>query len=186
MHGISILDTGQIVNRFLSLEGVISKHRVSMLQNLEDYDPNTEFVLNLAILAGKMGNSPDTPMPRHKLNTVLHCVRISLSNTVVPSSPAVASDTSPETKVFRLPKCARHEFVDDVEARRHYCRNISKSLKQYGIRLKHDYPDVYEKMCLYVEKSVDFEPQTVYGNRESKLVLCKIMPETGDTKSPKK
>ena len=145
---------------------------------MEDYDPCTEFVLNLAILVGKMENTPEMPMPRHKMNTVLHCVRLLLSNSIATSKPTASLDTNTETKIFRLPKCARHEFVHDIEARRHYCRNISKSLKQYGIRLKHDYPDVYEKMCLYVERSIDFEPLTVYGNAGSKIVLCKIMPET--------
>jgi hypothetical protein len=64
-----------------------------------------------------------------------------------------------------------------MEARRHYCRNISKGLKQYGIRMKKDYPEAYDNLCLYVEKNIPFKPLTVYGNKDSKIIACKIMPE---------
>ncbi|KAL9989227.1 hypothetical protein ACROYT_G003751, partial [Oculina patagonica] len=166
----------------LQAEGVVSKHRVALTQNIKDYEPEEEFVLNLAIIAGKMENLPANPIPRRKVNTVLQVIKIPLSSklkeTVAPPAP---SDPKTETKVFYLPKCARHEFVNENEARRHYCRNISKNLKQYGIRLKNDYPDVYEKLCLYVDQNIRFkEPLTVYGNQGKKIVMCKIMPEAGD------
>ncbi|KAJ7383459.1 hypothetical protein OS493_027620 [Desmophyllum pertusum] len=166
----------------LQAEGVVSKHRVALTQHIKDYEPEEEFVLNLAIIAGKMENLPAIPVPRRKVNTVLQVIKIPLSSTVkeTVSSPP-PSDPNTETKVFYLPKCARHEFVSENEARRHYCRNISKNLKQYGIRLKNDYPDVYEKLCLYVDQNIRFkEPLTVYGNQGKKIVMCKIMPEAGD------
>ena len=167
----------------LQAEGVISKHKVSLMQHIKDYEPDEEFVLNLAIIAGKMENLPTNPVPRRKVSTVLQVVKIPLSNKLKETSPKLSlpSDPNTETKVFYLPKCARHEFVNENEARRHYCRNISKNLKQYGIRLKHDYPDVYEKLCRYVDQNIRFtEPLTVYGNQGKKIVMCKIMPETGD------
>ena len=167
----------------LQAEGVISKHKVTLLQNIKDYDPEEEFVLNLAIVAGKMEDLPANPIPRRKVSTVLQVVMMPLSSQLKKTAPSpnLPSDANTEVKVFYLPKCARHEFVNDSEARRHYCRNISKNLKQYGIRLKHDYPDVYGKLCLYVDQNVRFtEPLTVYGNQGKKIVMCKIMPETGE------
>ena len=164
-------------------EGVISKHKVALMQHIKDYEPDQEFVLNLAIIAGKMENLPANPVPRRKVNTVLQVVKIPLSSKLKETSPApsLPNDPNTEMKVFYLPKCARHEFVNENEARRHYCRNISKNLKQYGIRLKHDYPDVYEKLCLYVDQNIHFtEPLTVYGNQGKKIVMCKIMPEAGE------
>ena len=166
----------------LQAEGVISKHKVTLLQNIKDYEPEEEFVLNLAIVAGKMEDLPANPIPRRKVSTVLQVVKIPLSSQLKKTAPSsnLPGDANTEVKVFYLPKCARHEFVNDSEARRHYCRNISKNLKQYGIRLKHDYPDVYGKLCLYVDQNVPFtEPLTVYGNQGKKIVMCKIMPETG-------
>ena len=165
----------------LQAEGVVSKHRVALIQNIRDYDPDEEFVLNLAIIAGKMENLPANPVPRRKVTTVLQVIKIPLSSTLKEDVSSSPSDPKTETKLFYLPKCARHEFVNENEARRHYCRNISKNLKQYGIRLKNDYPDVYEKLCLYVDQNIRFkEPLTVYGNQGKKIVMCKIMPEAGD------
>ena len=165
----------------LQAEGVVSKHRVALTQNIRDYDPEEEFVLNLAIIAGKMENLPANPVPRRKVTTVLQVIKIPLSSKLKEDVSSPPSDPKTETKLFYLPKCARHEFVNENEARRHYCRNISKNLKQYGIRLKNDYPDVYEKLCLYVEQNIRFkEPLTVYGNQGKKIVMCKIMPEAGD------
>ena len=165
----------------LQAEGVVSKHRVALTQNIRDYDPEEEFVLNLAIIAGKMENLPANPVPRRKVTTVLQVIKIPLSTMLKEDAPSPPSNPNTETKLFYLPKCARHEFVNENEARRHYCRNISKNLKQYGIRLKNDYPDVYEKLCLYVDQNIRFkEPLTVYGNQGKKIVMCKIMPEAGD------
>lgn len=163
--------------RELQQEGVVSKHKVNLIQQVKDYDPYQELVLNLAIVAGKVDDLPLYPVPRHKLSTVLQCIRIPLSESLIQRPKPVIPDTNRETKVFYLPKCSRHEFVNDMEARRHYCRNISKSLRQYGIKMKKDYPDAYENLCLYVEKNVPFKPLTVYGNKDSKIVACKIMPE---------
>ena len=169
----------------LQAEGVISKHKVALTQHVKDYNPQEEFVLNIAIIAGKMESFPETPVPRRKVNTVLQVVKVPLSSKLKESSPKSSGNT--ETMVFYLPKCARHEFVNENEARRHYCRNISKSLKQYGIRLKHDFPDVYDKLCLYVEQNIRFsEPLTVYGNRGKNTVVCKIMPEVGADMDPEK
>lgn len=170
----------------LQAEGVISKHKVALMQHIKDYQPEEEFVLNLAIIAGKMEDLPANPVPRRKVSTVLQVIKIPLSNKLKETSPASSrpSDPNTETKVFYLPKCSRHEFVNENEARRHYCRNISKNLKQYGIRLKHDYPDVYEKLCRYVDQNIRFtEPLTVYGNHGKKIVMCKIMPEAGEKES---
>ena len=166
----------------LQAEGVVSKHRVALTQHIKDYDPEEEFVLNLAIIAGKMDNLPETPVPRRKVNTVLQVVKVPLSNKLKEeTAPSPPSEPKTETKFFYLPKCSRHEFVNENEARRHYCRNISKNLKQYGIRLKNDYPDIYNKLCLYVDQNIRFtEPLTVYGNQGKKIVMCKIMPEAGD------
>lgn len=165
----------------LQAEGVVSKHRVALTQNIKDYDPEEEFVLNLAIIAGKMENLPANPVPRRKVTTVLQVIKIPLSSKLKEDVSSLPSDPKTETKLFYLPKCARHEFVNENEARRHYCRNISKNLKQYGIRLKSDYPDVYEKLCLYVDQNIRFkEPLTVYGNQGKRIVMCKIMPEAGD------
>ena len=158
-------------------EGVISRHKEVLLQLIKDHDPAQEFVLNLAIIAGKMENLPPEPVPRRKVNTVLQCVKIPLSERLVDSSPNGLDPRSPETKVFHLPKCSRHEFVNEAEARRHYCRNISKEMKHYGIKLKKDYPEVYDKLCQYVEKGRPFEVQSMLGNRAGRQVTCKIMPE---------
>ncbi|XP_048587141.1 uncharacterized protein LOC116603144 isoform X2 [Nematostella vectensis] len=164
--------------REVKSEGVISKHKVALLQTLKDYDPETELVLNLAIVAGRITDLPTQPVPRQKSSTVLQCIKVPLSASLqTPKPEGLVPDITEEVRVFHLPKCVRHDFVNAMEARRHYCRNISKQLKDFGIRLKKDYPEKYDKLCMYVERNIPFEPLVVFGNRGSKIVTCKIMPE---------
>ena len=157
----------------LHREGIISKHRVALMQAVRDYEPNQEFVFNIAVVA--TNNIPITPAPRYKLNTVLHCIKMPLNDVIVARQPKDFDKV--ETRLFALPKCSRHEFVNEMEARRHYCRNLSKNLRQYNIKLKDDYPECYRKLCLYVEHNISFEPMTVYGQRSGLSYKCIIAPE---------
>ena len=157
----------------LHREGIISKHRVALMQAVRDYEPNQEFVFNIAVVA--TNNIPITPAPRYKLNTVLHCIKMPLNDLIVARQPKDYDKV--ETRLFALPKCSRHEFVNEMEARRHYCRNLSKNLRQYNIKLKEDYPECYRKLCLYVEHNISFEPMTVYGQRGGINYKCVLAPE---------
>ena len=157
----------------LHREGIISKHRVALMQAVRDYEPNQEFVFNIAVVA--TNNIPITPAPRYKLNTVLHCIKMPLNDVIVARQPKDFDQV--ETRLFALPKCSRHEFVNEMEARRHYCRNLSKNLRQYNIKLKDDYPECYRKLCLYVEHNIPFEPMIVFGQRSGLSYKCVIAPE---------
>lgn len=157
----------------LNQEGVISKHRVALMQAVRDYEPNDEFVFNIAVVA--VQDIPAEPPSRYKLNTVLHCIKMSLNEKIVTHQPKEYGKV--ETRLFALPKCSRHEFVNEMEARRHYCRNLSKNLRQYNIKLKEDYEECYKKLCMYVEHEIAFEPMTVYGQRGGLTYKCIIAPE---------
>ena len=157
----------------LSREGVISKHRVAVMQAVRDYEPNEEFVFNIAVVA--VNDIPMEPAPRYKLNTVLHCIKMPLNEKIVARQPKEHGRV--ETRLFALPKCSRHEFVNEMEARRHYCRNLSKNLRLYNIKLKQDYQDCYKKLCMYVEHDIPFEPMIVYGERSGITYKCIIGPE---------
>ncbi|XP_028410938.1 uncharacterized protein LOC114533594 [Dendronephthya gigantea] len=157
----------------LNREGIISKHRVALMQAVRDYEPNEEFVFNIAVVA--TNSIPVAPAPRYKLNTVLHCIKMPLNDLIVARQPKDYEKV--ETRLFALPKCSRHEFVNEMEARRHYCRNLSKNLRQYNIKLKEDYPECYKKLCMYVEHNISFEPMTVYGQRSGLGYKCVIAPE---------
>ena len=157
----------------LHREGIISKHRVALMQAVRDYEPNQEFVFNIAVVA--TNNIPIVPAPRYKLNTVLHCIKMPLNDLIVAREPKDYEKV--ETRLFALPKCSRHEFVNEMEARRHYCRNLSKNLRQYNVKLKDDYPECYRKLCMYVEHNISFEPMTVYGQRGGLSYKCVIAPE---------
>ena len=157
----------------LHREGIISKHRVALMQAVRDYEPNQELVFNIAVVA--TNNIPIVPAPRYKLNTVLHCIKMPLNDLIVARQPRDYDKV--ETRLFALPKCSRHEFVNEMEARRHYCRNLSKNLRQYNIKLKEDYPESYRKLCMYVEHNISFEPMTVYGQRSGLRYKCVIAPE---------
>ncbi|CAG7716287.1 unnamed protein product, partial [Allacma fusca] len=61
--------------------------------------------------------------------------------------------------------------------------NIQKHLLERGVDLRRTYPDIYSKLCTYVEHDEPFLPVTIYpknSNTGSQFV-CVIMPESSDS-----
>ena len=159
-------------------EGITTKHQVLLLQTLQDYNPGSEFVTNIGIAVGQQQETdPSVPPSRHNSNIVLRCAKLPLHPDHVDDDTPPNEESSYEIKVFYLPKSIQHDFVSDAEARRYYCQEISRGLRRYGIRLKIDYPETYEKLCLYVEHNIGFMPMTLYGQAEGKNFKCIIFPE---------
>ncbi|CAL8143739.1 unnamed protein product [Orchesella dallaii] len=61
--------------------------------------------------------------------------------------------------------------------------NIQKHLLQRGVDLKRTYPDIFMKLCRYVEQDEPFLPVTIYpkNTQTGRQFVCIIMPESSDS-----
>lgn len=74
-------------------------------------------------------------------------------------------------------------LVDDKTAKRARQLsfiNIQRKLREKGVTLRHQYPDVYRKLCSYVDSGTHFTPVVIYpiDTRSGKNFMCLVMPES--------
>ena len=71
------------------------------------------------------------------------------------------------------------DAVTSAQRSRELCfQNIIKHLKERGVSLRRQYPEVYAKLSAYVERNEPFQPITIYpkDGRTGKTFTCSIMP----------
>ena len=157
--------------------GIVTKHQVLLQQTLQDYNPEFEFVVNLTVFVGKQNQVVASNRSRFNSSALLRCTKIPLSSIFLSSDCGPYPETSYDIKVFYLPRSKNHHFVNETEARRYYCRDVSYGLRKYGVFLKRDHPEAYDKLCLYVEHNIEFVPITLYGQSNGSNYKCIIFPE---------
>ena len=61
--------------------------------------------------------------------------------------------------------------------------NIQKHLNERGVDLRRTYPDLYSKLCNYVENNEKIQAVTIYprNNMTGFQFVCVIMPESSDS-----
>ena len=158
-------------------EGIVTKHQVLLQQTLQDYNPEVEFVANLTVYVGKQNEMQASNRSRFKSSALLRCAKIPLNSIFLSTEVDSFPETSYDIKVFYLPRSKNHHFINETEARRYYCREVSYGLRKYGVVLKRDYPEAYDKLCLYVEHDVKFVPITLYGQSNGNNYKCVVFPE---------
>ena len=158
-------------------DGIVTKHQVLLQQTLLDYNPEIEFVVNLTVFVGKQNELQASTRSRFNSSSLLRCSKIPLNGIFLSHELGPYPETSYEIRVFYLPKSKSHHFINETEARRYYCREVSYGLRKYGVVLKRDYPEAYDKLCLYVEHNVEFLPITLYGQSKGKNYKCVVFPE---------
>jgi len=160
------------------------------LQRLcKTYDPDARFVLHVSVCV--QSEVPGPGPVQWERHLVYKCVRLRLDRssrpTGAPSSPqppAVAeTDRScdadrPDTLILAsLPGHGRR----DVRTARRVCfANVQLHLRQRGVELRQQFPDVYQKLCEYVDGDATFTPVAVYPRDKAsgKTFMCVIMPDT--------
>ena len=158
--------------------GIITKHQVLLQQTMQDYNPEYEFVTNLTVFVGKQNQIMSSSRSRFNTSALLRCSKIPLNRIFLSSDCETPyPDTSYDIKVFYLPRSKKHHFINETEARRYYCREVSYGLRKYGVFLKRDHPEAYDTLCLYVEHNVEFVPITLYGQANGSNYKCVVFPE---------
>ncbi|XP_026863755.2 apical junction component 1 homolog [Electrophorus electricus] len=143
----------------------------------KEYDPNECFLLNVSIAVGEQ--VPDGPSPRVQAPTVRKYAKVALAS-YSPERKVHSKESDMETLILTPPPGTADIDKDGEEGRkaREICFiNIQRELRIRGVFLRHEYPQVYQKLCEFVESNRRFTPTTIYpiDKRTGKQFMCMIM-----------
>lgn len=143
----------------------------------KEYDPNECFILNVSIAVGEQ--LPDGPSPRNQAPTVRKYAKVALAS-FSPETNVHKKESDMETLILTPPPgTADIDKEGEVgrKAREVCFINIQRELRIRGIFLRHEYPQVYQQLCEFVESNRRFTPTTIYpiDKRTGKQFMCMIM-----------
>lgn len=163
-------------------------------QLCKSYNPDTRYVLYVSVCV--QSEVPGPGPVQWERHVVYKCAKMHLDRSLRDDaaaagdrrdSAAVAADSnraSPGTLILTsLPGYDRR----DVRTARQVCFvNVQRHLRQRGVELRLQFPDVYQKLCEYVDGGahVTFTPVTVYPRDKAsgKTFMCVIMPDADPEK----
>ncbi|XP_067114696.1 apical junction component 1 homolog [Osmerus mordax] len=142
-----------------------------------EYDPNECFLLNVSIAVGDQ--LPDGPSPRNQAPTVRKYAKVALAS-FSPERKVHKKESDMETLILTPPPGTADIDKEGEEGRkaREICFiNIQRELRIRGVFLRHEYPQVYQQLCEFVESNRRFTPTTIYpiDKRTGKQFMCMIM-----------
>lgn len=143
----------------------------------KEYDPNECFILNVSIAVGD--HLPDGPSPRNQAPTVRKYAKVALAS-FSPERKVHKKESDMETLILTPPPGTADIDMEGEEGRkaREICFiNIQRELRIRGVFLRHEYPNVYQQLCEFVESNRRFTPTTIYpiDKRTGKQFMCMIM-----------
>ncbi|CAL9682558.1 unnamed protein product [Knipowitschia caucasica] len=142
-----------------------------------EYDPNECFILNVSIAVGDQ--LPDGPSPRNQAPTVRKYAKVALAS-FSPERKVHKKEGDMETLILTPPPGTADIDKEGEEGRkaREICFiNIQRELRLRGVFLRHEYPQIYQHLCEFVESNIRFTPTTIYpiDKRTGKQFMCMIM-----------
>lgn len=143
----------------------------------KEYDPNECFILNVSIAVGDQ--LPEGPSPRNQAPTVRKYAKVALAS-FSPERNIPKKESDMETLILTPPPgTADMDKEGEVgrKAREVCFINIQRELRIRGVFLRHEFPQVYQQLCEFVEKNRRFTPTTIYpiDKRTGKQFMCMIM-----------
>lgn len=168
-----------------------------LMKLCKSYNPDTRFVLYVAVCV--VSEVPTTGAVKWERQLVSRCCKIRLDKSLVPpkveknnppplpprrSSSECVNITremeNPETLILTsLPGIA--DQIPEQRVREISFTNIQRELRQRGVSLRRQFPDIYKKLCSYVEGTTErFTPVTIYPRDavSGKSFMCIIMPDS--------
>ncbi|KAG7154384.1 Apical junction component 1-like [Homarus americanus] len=153
---------------------------------------NTEYKFVLYVSICIMSEIPTGSSPKWEREVVSQCAKLRLAGGVRgadtwsprPERHVITRDLDePETLI--LTSAPIPNSNTSPQAARHIAfNNIVRHLRERGISLRHQYPDVHRKLTAYVEAGEVFPPLTIYPRdpNTGSTFMCIIMPETDHAK----
>lgn len=143
----------------------------------KQYNPEIKFILLAAVYITR--EIPAQPVPRWEREVIAKCAKVPLRKPGGPSGD-MYGDPSLEPDTLILTAVPPVTDMSPDKARQVCFTNIQRHLCQRGVSLKHQFPDVFDKLNSYVDSSEAFTPITIYpkDGRTGKTFMCLIMPNT--------
>ncbi len=148
------------------------------LQNAgKEYDPTECFLLNVSIAVGEL--VPKIPSPKLQMPTVRKYAKVSLASSS-PDKKIFKKECEMETLILTPPPGTSDIDKEGQEGRkaREICFiNIQRELRTRGVFLRHEFPQIYNQLCEFVDSNKRFTPTTIYpiDKRTGKQFMCMIM-----------
>ncbi|XP_061150264.1 apical junction component 1 homolog [Syngnathus typhle] len=160
-----------------SFKDNLGEHCKELQEAGKEYDPNECFILNVSIAVGEQ--LPDEPSPRTQAPAVRKYAKVALAS-FSPDRKIHKKQGEMETLILTPPPGTTDIDKAGEEGRkaREICFiNIQRELRIRGVFLRHEYPQVYQQLCEFVENNLRFTPTTIYpiDKRTGKQFMCMIM-----------
>ncbi|XP_066293397.1 serine-rich adhesin for platelets-like [Branchiostoma lanceolatum] len=158
-------------------------HTETLITMVTTYDPDVKMVVDVSI-AVDTTNVKAHLVPRREGPNIRQCAKIRLSERHIVKKTREEQSDEPEaaTMILTSPPGSpeKMQHISDRRSREICFINIQRNLRARGVILRHQYPDVYRKLCVYVEKNESFPPVTIYprDTNTGKTFMCLIMPDS--------
>lgn len=148
-----------------------------LLRICKSYNPDTRLVIFVAIHV--VSEVPTRGAVKWERQIISRCAKTKLSPALTTRNPSLCNlnkeTEHPETLILTsLPGSQGTQKDRQVSF-----TNIQRHLRQRGVSLRKQFPDVYRKLCSYVEGPENFTPITIYpvDSASGKNFMCVIMPD---------
>lgn len=150
-----------------------------LLRLCKSYNPDTRLVFYIAVCV--VSEVPTSGSVTWERQIVSRCAKLRLSKPLIApkqAGPNITRDSEdPETLILTsLPGVSQ----EGQRAHQISFTNIQRHLRQRGVSLRKQFPEVYQCLCAYVEGSTErFTPVTIYpkDSATGKTFMCVIMPD---------
>jgi len=162
-----------------------------LLRLCKGYNPDTRLVVYVATCV--VSEVPSSGAVKWERQIITRCAKVRLhknhtahAQSTSPPLPtqeqapaqqqAITRDLdNPETLILTPLSLQPHEATQRREL---IAANIQRQLKQRGVSLRKQFPEVYRKLGVYVESSEPFTPVTIYpkDSASGRTFMCIIMP----------
>ncbi|KAK9499016.1 hypothetical protein O3M35_003537 [Rhynocoris fuscipes] len=166
----------------LQMEETGKEMHEELVRLCKTYNPDTRLVLYVAVcVVSEVPTSGATV--KWEMQVVSRCAKLRLSSALASPhqqhTPVINREChEPDTLILTSLPGARDQ--GSRKARQVSFTNIQRHLRQRGISLRRQFPEVYQRLCAYVEGTTErFIPVTIYPRDAAtgKNFMCIIMPD---------
>ena len=156
----------------------MGEHLFRLTDMCRSYNPELKYVLDVAIVAGGGDAQSARAAPKRECRVVQLCYKLRLSTAPPPQLPT----SGPDADTLILTAVPGSEFSENLSGRkaREICFvNIQRKLRQRGVSLRHQHPEVYARLCAYVADNEHFTPIAIFpmDTTTGRKFMCLIMPD---------